>query len=568
MLNVPDGSEGEYTIAAALVDESGEIVREAEPVVFDASELLEHRWTIPSEELAGETILRPSLAITTADGGELRFLDGLDHIALRATDNWDYKWVKQPLRDLIVPAEARFAIEPEGEGGAITISGGFACDEPLASLEVLEDNDEIHAVDVTGAYPDRDEQMLLRVDVRSYERHDLKGRMWIDGAEAQFHTQTDGRYFFNEDNGVRADMWLGQWRRVFFASIPRERAFDGTLHLDFTVLQGEIPLSRLRGHGLYSQHFAPDIQVTLEDFRRAPDLPPHIDASAADLEFVTRPRRPHSVFHLRAITKSGKIWRSAPVMVAGLEPQPPVALDVFSDTLGEAVEVQVDGSRIPDLEYDLLPENGSLAWTDAGIPFCGQLGGRANAVTYVGGGEAGGMGNPFRNGAAYPQDAASTAPEWVEEDGETALRFDGVGNFIVFPREVTPRRGAWTLQMRIKPTSAKEQIVWRHHGHYIGSVTVYLTDGELWSTYTDDQVKSTTQRSGLTLPLGQWSDVTLSYDLETMVFEVNGERSEPRAAPGPGMYIGTSVFGGHGAGTEYFEGYLSGLRMLHRATLQ
>ena len=569
MLNVPDGTEGQYTVVASLVDEDGRTVADAAPVEFDAGEFMEHRWTIPSEELAAETILRPSLSITTADGRDLSYLDGLDHIVLRATDNWDYKWVKQPLRDLIEPTEARFSVETAGAGSdEITISAEFACNEPLASLEVLEDSNEIHAVDVTGAYPDRNQHMLLRVDIRSYERHDLKGRMWIDGADVRFHTETDGRYFFNEGNGVRADMWLGPWRRVFFASIPRDQALDGTLHLDFTVLQGEIPLGRLEAHGLYSQHFEPDLQVVLEDFSRAPDLPPHIDAPAASVEFTTWPRRQHSVFHLRAITKSGKIWRSAPVMIAGVEAQPPVPLDVFSDSLGERVRVEVDAARIPDLDYDLLPENGSLVWTDTGVPFCGQLGGRANSVTFVGGGESGGMGNPFRNGAAYPEDARVTAPAWVEEDGETALQFDGVGNFIVFPREVTPRRGAWTLQMQIKPTSSKEQIVWRHHGHYIGSVTVYLTDGELWSTYTDDQVNSTTQRSGLTLPLDEWSDVTLSYDLETMVFEVNGERSAPQPAPGPGMYIGTSIFGGHGSGTEYFEGYLRSLRMLHRATLQ
>ena len=90
----------------------------------------------------------------------------------------------------------------------------------------------------------------------------------------------------------------------------------------------------------------------------------------------------------------------------------------------------MDGATIPDLDYRLGPENGSLMYTDAGVPFCGQIGGRANAVTYVGGGESGGMGNPFRNGALYPADAPSPAPQWVEEDGGDALEFDGVGNNI------------------------------------------------------------------------------------------------------------------------------------------
>lgn len=569
MLNVPDGTAGEYTVAASLLGDGGEPLSAAEPVALDASQLMEHRWTIPSEELAGEMILRPSFAITTADGRDLSFADGLHHIVLRPTDNWDYKWVKQPLRDMIFPTSADFSVAPApGRPGGYTIDASFACDEPLASLEVLEDDDEVRAYDVTDSYPERDATMLLRVDIRSYQRHDFVGRMWIEGAPSRFHVETDGRYVFNEDNVVRMNSWLGQWRRVFFVSIPRDQAYDGTLQLDFTVLKGEIPLSRLQAEGLYSQHFAPDLQVTLEDFHRAPDLPPHIGANEASLRFAMPPRRPHAVFHLRAITVSGKTWRSAPVMIAGVQERGPVALDVYSDTLAATTEVQVDESAIPDLDYLFDPANGSLMWTDAGVPFCGQIGGRANAVTYVGGGESGGMGNPFRNGASYPADAPSTAPEWMEEDGRAALRFDGIGNFIVFPREVTPRRGAWTLQMQIRPTATKRQILWRHHGHYIGSVTVYLEDGEIWSTYTDDQVHSTTQRPGLRLPLNEWSDVTISYDIDTMVFEVNGRSSEPLPAPGPGMYIGTSVFGGHEAGDAYFEGDLRSLRILHRATLQ
>ncbi len=566
MLNVPDGSQGGYTVTASLVDEQGKMVADAAPVTFEAAEFTERRWTIPSETLAGEMILRPSFAITTADGRELQLRDGLHHITLRPTDNWDYKWVKQPLRDLATSEHWEFVMEGPDDGH-YTVTGSFRCNEPLASLEVLEDDDEVRAVDVTDEYPDRDDTMLLRVDIRSYERHEFVGRMWIDGADAQFHTKTDGRYFFNEGNGVRANMWLGQWRRVFFASIPREQALDGTLHLDFTVLKGEVPLSRLRTEGLYSQHFKPDIQVTLEDFQREPDLPPHIDANEASLQFTIPPRRPHAVFHLRAITVSGKTWRSAPVIIPGVEPAGPVTLDVYSDTLGETTQVQVDESAIPDLDYRFAPENGSLMYTDAGVPFCGQIGGRANAVTYVGGGEAGGMGNPFHNGGLYPQEYSSTAPEWVEADGKPALRFDGVGNYIVFPREVTPRRGAWTLSFEIKPTSEKKQILWRHHGHYIGSVTVYLEDGELWSTYVDHHLNTTTQRPALTVPLNEWSRVEISYDLDTMVFEVNGQTSEALPAPGPGLYIGTSIFGGHGAGTEYFEGSLRALRVVHRAML-
>lgn len=569
LLNVPDGSTGRYTVIPALLDADGTELLHGEPMALDAASLDEQRWTVPTERLAGQVLLRPSLTVTTTDGRTLNYADGLHHITLRPTENWDYKWVKLPLRDLLLPAEASFSLTPSQSGvGEYALHGRIVCDEPLATVEVLENEDEIYAVDVSNAYPDRDEYMLLRVDLRAMNRHELVGRLWIDGCDARFHIETDGRYFFNEGNGVRANMWFGRWRRVFFASIPREQVAQGVLHLDFTELRGEIPLRRLSRHGLYSQWFAPDISVTLEDFRRLPEPPPHINAPQASFEFTATPRRPYSIFHVRAITRSGKLWRSAPIMVAGIGSGQPVALPVHSVVQNTVTHVQVAESQIPDIVWEFDPGNGTLMWTEAGVPFCGQLGGRAEAVTFVGGGESGGMGDPFRNGAAYPENFISTAPQWTEVDGAPALRFDGVSNYIAFPREVTPRRNAWTLSFEIKPTSPKRQVLWAHHGHYVGSVTIYLEDGELWSTYTDERLHTSTQRPGLRVPLNEWSSVEVSYDLATMRFRVNGELSEPLPAPGPGLYLGTSVFGGLGAGTEYFEGYLRALRMVHRATLQ
>lgn len=113
-----------------------------------------------------------------------------------------------------------------------------------------------------------------------------------------------------------------------------------------------------------------------------------------------------------------------------------------------------------------------------------------------------------------------------------------MGNFIVFPREMTPRWGSWTLEFEVKPTAARKQVLFSHHGHYTGSVTIYLENVELSSEYGD-------------------------RFLTTMTFRVSGKASEP--LPGPGLYLGASVFGGLGNGTEFFEGRLRGLRMVHRA---
>lgn len=563
LLNVPDGSAGNYTVTPRLIDLNGEPVHQGETVTFASATLQEHRLVVPSETLAAAPVVRVELTITRAGRPPLVIRDGLHHLTLRTSDNFDYKWVKQPIRDLARPREASFRLEPRPDG-RWQVAASYDGDEPLAALEVLENGDEINALDPSAAPLDRDRTMLLRIDIRARERHEMKGRLAIEGCPAEFLLETDGRYFFNRGNAVEANMWMGQWRRVFFAKLPRDQATKGVLHLAFTELKGSVPLAKLAAHGLYSQAFDPDLQVTIEDFGRQVDIPPHPAVPGGTLSFPSRPRRPWSIYHLRAVTKSGKTWRSAPVVIAGLPAAGPVALDVYSATTGQTAQVQVDRSRIPELQYEFDPANGSLFYTSGGVPFCGQLGGRAEAVTFVGGGEAGGMGDPYRNGPLYAEKPGKTAPTWVD-DGGPALEFDGRGNYLMFPREVIPRLGPWTLSFELKPTSDERQILFRHHGHYIGSVTVFLDHGAIETTHVDQFVHATTQKPGLKLPLGEWSKVVIRHDLKTIGVEVNGHCGAPLPAPGPGLYLGTSVFGGHGRDEAWFSGRLRSLRVVHRA---
>lgn len=566
LLNVPDGGAGTYTVRPRLLGLTGEAVSEGEAYSFTADRLREHRLTLPSEQFPDEPVLRVELTIEREGLPPLVVRDGLHHLTLRATDNFDYKWVKHPLRDLARPTDAAFELARRDDG-RWQVTARYTGDEPLAALEVLENGDELRAFDPHSAQIDRDETMVLRVDLRARARHELKGKMTIEGCPAEFQFETDGRYFFNRGNAVEANMWMGQWRRVFFAHLPRAQVEQGVLNLDFTELKGSVPLAKLARHGVYSEAFDPDIQVTVEDFARQTDIPLHPATPNGELSFPITPRRPNSVFHLRAVTASGKLWRSAPVLIAGDSTTAAAPLTVYSASKEQPVEVPVAGDRIPDLTYEFDPANGSLFPTPGGNPFWGQLGGRAEAVTFVGGGELGGMGDPYRNGALYPPNATTSAPTWVEEDGRPALEFDGVGNFIVFPREVIPRLGPWTLEFEIKPTSPARQILFRHHGHYIGSVTVYLDHGQISTTYVDQHVGTTTQQPGLKLPLGEWSTVRISYDLATTTFEVNGQRSDPLPAPGPGLYLGTSVIGGHGTEDAWFAGRLRAWRVGQRAEL-
>ena len=249
MLNVPDGSADDYSVTASLVDEGGRTICDAKPVTFDAAELTEHRWTIPSESLAGVMVLRPELAITTADERALSVRDGLHHIIVRPTDNWDYKWVKQPLRDLIAPPECKFEMKPtDRPGGSHAVTARFACDERLASLEVLENDDEVYAVDVAGECPDRDAMMLLRIDMRAMRRHELKGTLRIAGADVEYLGKSDGRYFFNEGDHVRLDTNLAALAPRVLRRAAARAGVRGHARAGFHRAAGRNPFEEA-GHG-------------------------------------------------------------------------------------------------------------------------------------------------------------------------------------------------------------------------------------------------------------------------------------------------------------------------------
>lgn len=567
LLNVPDGSQQQpYRVQVELLDTAGKVVKALEPVELTPAKLVDVTPAIPSEELAGTLLLRPQITVTTADGKTRRFDDGLMHITIRPTDNWDYKWVRLPLRDLLQPTAATFNVAP-GSGGVQRVTGSLACTEPLAFLEVVENGDEVYGVDVSNEYPRSDDTMLLDVDMRAMrDVRPFSAKITMEGAEPKFYAESDGRYLFNRGNALEINKSsLGVWSRGGLLSIPRAAAKDAVVVIESDIFNHRLPVAKVLRHGVYSETLDGGIVVTLEDFQREPDITPHIAKPSASFDFTMRPRRDNSVVWMRGITQSGKIYRSAPVLLNATAPGQPVQLDVFSDTEDKPVQVTVDGGTIPDLRYELDPENGSILYTSVGRPFWGHLGGREINATGTGGGEAGGMGDPYRSGGAYPAEAKNTAPRYAMEEGKPVLQFDGTGNYIVLPREVTPRRGSWTLEFEIKPTSAKKQVLFSHHGHYTGSVTIYLENGEISSEYSDRYLTTTFQRPKLKLPLNEWSTVRISHNLSTMTFTVNGQSSEPQPAAGPGLYIGTSVFGGLGDGTEYFEGTLRSLRMVHRA---
>jgi len=98
----------------------------------------------------------------------------------------------------------------------------------------------------------------------------------------------------------------------------------------------------------------------------------------------------------------------------------------------------------------------------------------------------------FRKTSTYPKNALKTTPEWATEDGVRCLKFDGVGNFVTFPREVLPR-GAFTLRFRIKALSPKRQTLLTVRARDEGCLQITIDNGRLRGKYNAEIKKGDPQ---------------------------------------------------------------------------
>jgi len=564
LLNVPDSdSQERYEATLTLHDLNGEPVAAFPGLKFRADRLEDRTVSVPSEDWADHTVLVP--AVTVKRGGtQLRFQRGLHHILLRATWNWDYKWVKTPLRDLCRPVDAEFTMSP-GTDGEWVARGRVECNEDIAAVEVLENDAVVYAVSpAAAALRDRGEDVMLCIELRSFKREKLSGTITVRDSTCVWpkswnkplrdvHVQ-GATLTFGAEESV-------DWRpRLLFVALPRASAAQARLDFDLDRFKISVPVQRLLERRIYSEVRDVGATLTVSLYHKQPDHPLHLGRRRVEFAARVLPEMAASVFHLRVIAKSGRIYRGEPRVLPEATGGEAVPLTVYSDTRQAPVTVRVDARRVPDIVYPLTPDCGAALCTEAGRPFWAHLGGFADPVTGRGG-DGGWDGTPFVHLANYPKTARRSAPTWVREDGSDCLKFAAPGQFIGFPQGVLPRRGSFTLSFEIKPLSDRPQILFTHHGKSVGSLTVRLVAGKLKGMFVGERLEKFLFAPGLAVGTGKWSLIEIVYDLAGMRFRVNGKESPVMTCRGPGLYDTTSAFGGFR--TEWFEGFLRSLRIRH-----
>ena len=559
LLNIPDGSSGTYRVELELCDLQGNPLLRFPSEKFDRSVLRAVTFRVPSEKLSRQVVLMPRLIVTGADENKLVY-ENLQYVRLLPTFCYIYKSVRQSLRDLFTPANWEFDAKMNADG-TVQLTGSLDAGEKLASLEVTDFGREIFAVDpeqefdlgkyihVTGVFSaPRSGMRQIRIEVP--EGGEWKIRAW------GFPNITLGKFTRNGD-ALNSRSPVRNALSRFILSIPRKNAGKAKIRVTMDGESFTTDTASILKYGSVAHAFSKS-RLKLSDNRKLLDIPFPLNCPHASFSAKIRSERSYPICQMRAVSVSGKIFRSRPILPKAI-PADMEELPLHSETYDTVVKIPIFRALIPHLKWTFDPAAGDVMPLNGFDPFfiC-DLGG---GYDYDG----------AMFGLKLPE--GRHAPRWGKEDGKNVLDFDGK-SYLHFPKETFPR-GSFTLKFRIKPEplpGTKVYTLFRHYSRILGSVTVYSEQNQLCFAFGDRKLKTSKFKTGLPLEPGKWSDVEIRYDLNELVFKVNGKEKGLAFPKHLALYFKPSIFGAHTKpefglpkGAEMFRGKLSEISICHTA---
>jgi hypothetical protein len=560
LLYIPD-TEKKQPVEVKLILKSlnGKTIMEFPQVKFSTSTIKAQNFFVPTEKLAQHQVV--TFAIQTKYREKTQnFESGLPSLKLRATWNWDYKWVKIPLRDMLHPSSVKFAHEGNFDGSKV-FDGSVHSKEEIGMIEVMDDDAVVYAYSTVPPWREDFNNYVLEFDLRALARiYNCQTSITVKGAPEAKWRNISGKTL---NANVKADWYPSR----HYLRIPRSQADKAVIDYKIKdILSGSIKVSELLKKQIVSLPGKKDFTLTIKRYQLQPFTPPLVKSNNASFKILVRPALPTSAIHMRIVTVNGKIYRTKPILMKSAFSNKKSTISVYSNTAKKAVSLQVDSSRVPDINYDFSPARGAMLYTTAGRLFWGHLGAYTTAVTNRGGGEADYFIPTLRG---YLKNNKGCFPQWTRENDGYSLKFDGFSNFAILPQGVIPRRCGFTMTFGVKPLSEKEQSLIEHLYYYPGSINIFLKDGILRAKYVSDPLRQRAFNSGLKIPVGKWSDVKVIYNQASIKFVVNGKSSKEFNCPGPGLYETNTMVGGNNGTVPskiqgnkmWFHGFIKNLRI-------
>ena len=454
VLNVPDGvRKGALEVAVQLTDENGRALQTLEAKTLDEATLAEARWELDSAALSHQARAPRVRLVWRKDGVVTNFADGLHPIDLAPANTWNHLAVKQPVRDIIPMREASFTME----GGRV--KAAFVSPEPIRYAMLCGNGCIQYIQGKRGAAEERfredEEYAVFQISPIVAGRHRLKPgerpySYTVAGVpEAEWYylgDVTKGESFTCDDINEHASPSI-------YLRVPKSKLENASLAVEYSELgfKGEIPLKAAFDRLAYSVGTSKkSMQVTVARFRRQARYPSVADDKRVSFDVEADADRASMMYHVQAVTMSGKVWYSRPIVREA--PEPTAKMRLWNAMTERAETLELPAARIPELAWDFSPDAGNVMGVASGERhWFGLLGGPYSSANLWNRGARteGAVDKPC---AAFLDTRDDCLPKRVQEpDGTWSLEFDGEDDFANVPCEAWPTFGGCTLELEVKP---------------------------------------------------------------------------------------------------------------------
>ena len=567
ILNVPDGvRKGTLPVQLRLSNCEGRLVQTFPAEKIDETKFGAITYRASTAGFRGGDELRVTLV---ADG---KTYDAFHPIRISPTVSWNYKAVRHSLRDQLKAKKGEVEVRKVADG-KYAYSVDIAFDEPLASVELMVNENEQAAAGLQSEY-DRTNFELLRLCFTAPPKEGVRDGLIRIETKGSTRCRFHNVWTANVDPGVIRPLKDGAgfttgaliWGEgpSFLIEVPKDEADQVELAISVNskktpCVPVTIPVKSALKFGIAAAELN-EAGVRVDALRQEnlADLPPHLKTTTCTWDGETETSVHAPVFHVRAVSESGRIWRSAPVRAEPLSTELSTYA-VYDEFRHRPTTAEAPSDLMPEIRYLFNPQSGAAL---------GNTWERCYDATLGGGFQSD---KTFSSLAIAPP-SGRRAPAWVKEDGAWCLRFDGVNDYISFPREAFPQ-AAFTLAFVIKPELAgvRQMTLFRHFDSVRGSLSLFVRDGQLFATWGDKNLSREPKfETGLEVKDGEWNKISVRYDFNEFVFRVNGvEKRMPWQ--GRAWSFKPSVFGGHNkaelSGSSekpvYFKGLLRNLAIRH-----
>ena len=563
--NVPDGTfaGGTFEIEASLCDCNGATVWTWPAQRLSADTCTAIWFRRPVSQLVSHRTLTPKITVR-AGGGERRTFDRFWSIDLNATRVCDFKWVKQPLREIATGVKC--AMTPiSRQDGTVEVSATVESETPLRSVEILDGVDTLRMAGDDVPPADRATiRFAIQGHVCSRTLPPINGFVrFVDAPGTRLSPP------YSPKGGIAAEGTVfrftnyvcSNWDSILFADIPLTESDKAVVEYDLGgSLKGRVRVKDILDREVAGAAAEGGIACTFMRYDRTRFLPPPYGRKKAEFRFTYRAGDRSPVLRLQAIDENLRIWRMPAIELASSSDGSKVRkFHVFERDLDTVSEVSLPENRLDDVAYDFAAAaRGGVLWGGC-RDLSGLLGGSVAMVCGYGNGAS-------LYGNLLTREMNVKMPDWDKSvpartaDGSTAFKGSA---FACLPWSIIPPFAGFELVLDVKPDcfGRCQALLAGSHANFSLVIQPDGTPEAAFQLGNLIDCGKTMNRNvrGPALKTGVWNRIRLIFDQKTAILSVDGVAGEPVAFSGYEYYPSTFVIGSRARRPAFFGGELKNL---------